>query len=115
MSSALRRPAVALLAASLAATVLGVAPAHAVAGTGTISGLVSGADGPLSYVGVDLYQYEDGSWVNTYQDISTNEDGVYSADVPAGDYRVRFDNYYVHSANPVGQEWLNGMIDRYLR
>lgn len=94
MSSALRRPAVALLAASLAATVLGVAPAHAVAGTGTISGLVSGADGPLSYVGVDLYQYEDGSWVNTYQDISTNEDGVYSADVPAGDYRVRFDNYY---------------------
>jgi len=27
----------------------------------------------------------------------------------------RFDNYYVHSANPVGQEWLNGMIDRYLR
>lgn len=27
----------------------------------------------------------------------------------------RFDNYYVHSANPVGAEWLAGMINRYLR
>lgn len=27
----------------------------------------------------------------------------------------RFDNYYVHSASPVGREWLTGMIDRYLR
>lgn len=27
----------------------------------------------------------------------------------------RFDLYYVHSANPVGREWLEGMIERYLR
>lgn len=93
MSSALLRPAVALLATSLAATVLGVAPAHAV-GTGTISGVVEGAGGALPYAGVDLYQFEDGAWRDTYQDIATDENGVYSAEVPAGDYRVRFDNYY---------------------
>lgn len=94
MSSVLRRPAVALLATSLAATVLGVAPAHAVDGTGTISGVVAGADGPLPYAGVDLYRLDDGVWHDTDQDIATDEFGVYSADVPAGDYRVRFDNYY---------------------
>lgn len=27
----------------------------------------------------------------------------------------RFNNYYVHSANPVGIDWLNGMIERYLK
>lgn len=27
----------------------------------------------------------------------------------------KFDRYSVHSANPVGVEWLNGMIERYLR
>lgn len=27
----------------------------------------------------------------------------------------RFDNYYVHSANPVGVDWLLGMIERYLQ
>lgn len=26
----------------------------------------------------------------------------------------RFDRYAVHSANPVGREWLLGMIERYL-
>lgn len=26
----------------------------------------------------------------------------------------RFDNYRIHSANPVGAEWLEGMITRYL-
>ncbi len=26
----------------------------------------------------------------------------------------RFDNYHVHSANPVGAQWLTGMIERYL-
>lgn len=28
---------------------------------------------------------------------------------------VRFDDYRVHSANPVGVEWLTGMIERYLK
>lgn len=28
--------------------------------------------------------------------------------------RVRFRRYTVHSANPVGKEWLTGMIERYL-
>lgn len=27
---------------------------------------------------------------------------------------VRFDNYAIHSANPVGRDWLSGMINRYL-
>lgn len=27
---------------------------------------------------------------------------------------LRADSYSVHSANPVGAEWLNGMIERYL-
>lgn len=27
----------------------------------------------------------------------------------------KFNNYNVHSANPVGVEWLNGMIERYLK
>lgn len=27
---------------------------------------------------------------------------------------VRFEQYKVHSANPVGREWLLGMIERYL-
>ena len=26
----------------------------------------------------------------------------------------RFDEYRVHSQNPIGREWLEGMIDRYL-
>lgn len=26
----------------------------------------------------------------------------------------RFERYAVHSANPVGREWLHGMIERYL-
>lgn len=27
---------------------------------------------------------------------------------------VRSETYFVHSANPVGREWLEGMIERYL-
>ena len=27
----------------------------------------------------------------------------------------KFDEYNVHSANPVGRDWLEGMIERYLR
>jgi hypothetical protein len=30
------------------------------------------------------------------------------------EHGVRFDNYRVHSSNPVGVEWLTGMIERYL-
>jgi hypothetical protein len=26
----------------------------------------------------------------------------------------KFQNYAIHSANPVGRDWLNGMIERYL-
>lgn len=27
----------------------------------------------------------------------------------------KFNNYYVHTANPVGRDWLEGMLDMYLR
>ena len=27
---------------------------------------------------------------------------------------IRFRHYHVHSANPIGYEWLTGMIERYL-
>lgn len=27
----------------------------------------------------------------------------------------KFEEYHVHSANPVGRDWLEGMIERYLR
>lgn len=95
MSSYLRRPAVALLATTLAASVLGIAPA-AHAADGTLIGTVSGSGGPVESSKVELYQYEaDGSgggfWYQTDYYAFTDVDGAYSLTVPAGDYRVGFD------------------------
>lgn len=102
MNARLRRPAVALITTTLAASVLGIVPA-AHAADGTLSGTVSGPSGPLGGVIVELYQYDDqfDSWRQLYGPGSvafTEPDGSYEMDVPAGDYRVRFsDNFDVHA------------------
>ena len=93
MHARLRRPAAALIATTLAAGVLGIAPA-AHAADGTVSGTVTGSGAPLGDVEVGLFQYSD-----QYQDwdfvdyVLTEADGTYSFTAPAGDYRVGFFDY----------------------
>ena len=94
MHARLRRPAVALITTTLAASVLGIAPA-AHAADGTISGTVSGTTGPLGGVVVELYQFDDvyDSWEQLYGPGTmayTEPDGSYEIVVPPGDYRVQF-------------------------
>ena len=93
----LRRPAVALVASTLAAGVLAAAPAHA-ADEGTISGVVTGPAGTAGAVGVllvgaasttDADAYWPGWQILTY--IDADPSGAYSiTGVPAGTYRVAF-------------------------
>ncbi len=96
MSSSLRRPAVALLATSLAATVLGVAPAHAVVES-SISGTLT-HDGEAVTLPVRAIAWiqdtedPDGGWLPV-ADVAPDETGAYSLDdLPAGDYRVTFES-----------------------
>lgn len=102
MHARLRRPAVALLTTTLAASVLGIVPAAHAAG-GTISGTVNGQSGPLGGVVIELYQYDNEyeSWEQLYGPGTmgyTNPDGTYKVAVPAGDYRVQFsDTNQVHA------------------
>lgn len=93
----LRRPAVALVASTLAAGVLAAAPAHA-ADEGTISGVVTGPAGTAGALGVllvgatsdaDANAYWPGWQILSYVDADTS--GAYSIPgVPAGTYRVAF-------------------------
>jgi 5-hydroxyisourate hydrolase-like protein (transthyretin family) len=94
MHARLRRPAVALLTTTLAAAVLGVAPA-AHAADGTISGVVTGSGGPLESVEVALYTYnsQDSYW-EAFEYTDTDADGRYSITVAPGNYRVGFEDYY---------------------
>jgi hypothetical protein len=94
MNSCLRRPAVALLSTTLAASVLGLAPA-AHAADGTVHGTVTGDGGPLEGVSVELYQYDatDEYWSSTDLTTYTLEDGSYSISAPPGEYRVGFDDF----------------------
>lgn len=90
MRSGLRRPAVALVATSLAAGLLGVVPAaHAV--DGIVAGVVSGPDGGIANAYVDLYQYDADleSWSQVHA-VGTDADGAYAIVVPAGRYRLGF-------------------------
>jgi hypothetical protein len=94
MHAQLRRPAAALISTTLAASVLGLAPA-AHAADGTLSGTVTGAGAAgLVDVEVVLFEYND---VDQYWDgidyAYTEEDGSYSFVVPAGSYRIGFDDY----------------------
>ncbi len=97
MHARLRRPAVALLTTTLAAGVLGVAPAaHSVLGT-TISGTVSGTEGPLEGIEIELFKVEGDGWSETEDVTFTDAAGHYSIDVSPGDYRLRFDGDYDHA------------------
>jgi 5-hydroxyisourate hydrolase-like protein (transthyretin family) len=101
MNARLRRPAVALLATTLTASVLGFAPA-AYAADGTLSGTVTGSESGNGLPGVDveIYQYNtiDKYW-EAIEYASTEVDGTYSVPLPEGDYRVGFsDNYNAHIA-----------------
>ena len=94
MNARLRRPAVALITTTLAASVLGITPAaHAV--TENLSGTVTGSSGALSGVQVTLFEYDaqDDWWYRTgdYDDTDTN--GHYGFSVEPGAYRIRFDDY----------------------
>ena len=92
MYSRLRRPAAALLTTTLAASVLGIVPAaHAADG---LSGKVTAQGvGALADIRVELYQFdvEDAEW-DWLTDTSTGPDGTYSFAVPAGEYRVGFED-----------------------
>jgi hypothetical protein len=95
MSARLRRPAVALITTTLAASVLAIAPA-ASAVDGTLSGTVTGPGGALlGDVRVELYQFdtEDGRWRDTGDFTDTGSDGAYTFSVPEGEYAVGFDDY----------------------
>jgi 5-hydroxyisourate hydrolase-like protein (transthyretin family) len=97
MHARLRRPAVALLTTTLAASVLALAPAaHAVLGT-TISGTVSGTQGPLEGIEIELYKSDGDGWSETEDVTFTDAEGHYSIDVSPGEYRVRFDGDYDHA------------------
>jgi hypothetical protein len=94
MHARLRRPAAALISTTLAASVLGLAPA-AHAADGTLSGTITGSGaGALADVEVALFEYdaEDGYWA--YVDKAyTDGAGSYSFVVPAGAYRLGFYDY----------------------
>ena len=93
MHSRLRRPAVALLTTTLAASVLGIAPA-AQAATTTISGTVTSSGVPLDHVDVILWNYNAtyGYWQQSpYRDNTV--DGAYTITAPEGSYRIGFDDY----------------------
>lgn len=98
MHARLRRPAVALITTTLAASVLGIAPtaANAVIGT-TLSGTVTGTEGPLEGIEVELYTSQGDGWSETEDSAFTDAEGHYSIDVSPGDYRVRFDGDYDHA------------------
>ena len=101
MHARLRQPVGALIATGLAASVLvlGVVPA-ATAVDGTLSGTVTaqGGGGDLSDVDVEVYRLEEGDW-RWFDDTSTAPDGTWSIPVPAGEYRVGFeDNTDVYAA-----------------
>jgi hypothetical protein len=87
----LRRPAVALIASTLAAGVLAVAPVHA-AVAGTVSGTVTAPGGaPLESVQVELLTYDsqvDG-WRQT-NTAPTDATGAYSFSAPAVPFRIGF-------------------------
>jgi hypothetical protein len=90
----LRRLAAALISTTLAASVLGLAPA-AHAADGTLSGTVTGAGaGALEDVEIELFEYNelDQYWEGvdyTY----TDEAGHYSFVAPEGAYRIGFSDY----------------------
>lgn len=93
MNPRLRRPAGALLATVLAASVLGVSPA-AHAANGTVSGIVTGSAGPLGTVSVSAYVLEGGTWMFAEEGYtSTDENGAYTLSLPPGDYRIGFWDY----------------------
>ncbi|GAA5106568.1 hypothetical protein GCM10023339_03670 [Alloalcanivorax gelatiniphagus] len=105
MHSRLRRPAVALLTTTLAASVLGIAPA-AHAADAVITGTVTGGGADLDGVEVGLYawntQYDYWQWQNLYDE--TDASGNYSITAPEGEYRIQFEDY---SGGFVGEAYDN--------
>lgn len=99
MNPRLRRPAGALLAIALAASVLGITPAATAVEGGTITGTITDSTGaPLENVSVDVYDLQDGYWRWTSVDYATDTavDGTYALALPPGDYRIGFDHYFDH-------------------
>lgn len=91
--SRLRRPAGALLATVLGASILAVTPS-AYAADGSVTGTVTGSGGPIDTATVQAYVLEEGSWMyadNGYA--SVEPDGTYTLNLPPGDYRFGFDDW----------------------
>ncbi|NYE36562.1 hypothetical protein F4692_001695 [Nocardioides cavernae] len=97
MHARLRRPAVALLATTLAAGVLGAAPAAEAAAVGSIEGAVTGPGGAaIPFAQVTFYVLDPATREFTwFQDGWARADGEgrYSKDLPAGDYLVQFSDF----------------------
>lgn len=116
----LRRPAVALVASTLAAGVLAAAPAHA-ADEGTISGVVTGPAGTAGALGVllvgatsavDDNTYWPGWEILTYVDAEPS--GAYSiSGVPAGTYRVAFVPENPEAPGATAIEWYDDQPSPY--
>lgn len=104
MTTRLRRPAVALITTTLAASVLGIAPA-AHAADGLLTGTVTGSGSALADVDVTVYQYNDtDSYWEEIEYATTDAEGAYSVVLPEGEYRVGFVDYY---ADHIGEFYLD--------
>ena len=95
MHSLLRRPAVALLTTTLAASVLGIAPA-AYAADGNVTGAVTGGGHAIEDALVSLYVFSPdygGYWKYAGLDDYTDVNGEYTIIAPEGQYRVGFRDF----------------------
>jgi protocatechuate 3,4-dioxygenase beta subunit len=94
MHARLRRPAVALITITLAASVLGIAPAANAIPMGLVSGTVSSGGAPAVGVEVTAYSYDAGDDYWYYvDDASTGATGAYTFDLPEGEYRLGFQDF----------------------
>jgi hypothetical protein len=68
---------------------------------------------------LDVFQKEIGTWcpreVISFDHDLGGDDTTRPVVLWMIEHGFRFNEYRVHTANPVGREWLEGMIERYLR
>jgi hypothetical protein len=102
MYTRLRRPAVALIATTLTASVLGIVPAAYAVPLDTVSGVVTtGGTDPVEGVLAVAWVQQGEDWVEEAEDF-TDETGAYLIEaLPEADYRITFespDGTYVYEA-----------------
>ena len=101
-------------AACLLLTMLLIAvatPTAAAAATGTITGTIT-VDGNPVRTNVDIMDAVTGDWVASDR---SNKSGLYEAEVPPGEYRIRFDGERSFEPDDTGfgwlEEWYSGAAD----